>query len=143
MMNPEDALGLQEDLAILSSGEQYRRNQTPLPTGGATQTQRHSFVILALQKDIDQLAAKLRDSDDFRSDLAAVVMAYREELFDVLDFLAQETGYDKDDLRNQSLTRLSRRYDAHVEQFKAQGSIKKDQRQNPAIMNQRTWYVEP
>jgi len=144
MMNPEDALGLQEDLAILRSGEQHRRSQEPLPTGGPTQTQRNSLFAMAIQqKDIDQLTAQLRDSNEFRSDLAAVIMAYREELFDVLDLLAQKTGYDKDVLRNQSSTRLSRRYDAHVEQFKAQGAIKKDQRKNPEVMKHRTWYIEP
>lgn len=141
MMNPEDALGLQEDLAIFGvAGEPYRGGTEALPNGGAA---RHAFAVLALQKDIDQLVAKLRESDDFRSDLAAVVIAYREELFDVLDLLAEETGNDKDDLRGQSLNRLSRRYDAHVERFKAQGSIKNDQRQNPAVMKHRTWYVEP
>ena len=141
MLNAEDALGLQEDLSILGRG---RHSPVPLPTSGAAERQRHEHIaILALRKDIDRLQEELRDSKDKRSDLAAVIRAFRQEWNDVLAQWAQETGRDFEELRAKSLARTSRRYDALVEQFKAQGSIQKDQRQDPALMKKRDWYVEP
>ena len=144
MLNAEDALGLQEDLSILGIGRPDQNSSAPMVTSEATARQRHLHVaILALQNDIEKAQKNLLDANDKRSDLAAVIRAHRQELNDVLAQWAQETGRDVDDLRAQSLARVSRRYDALVEQFKAQGSIQKDQRHDPNVMKPRDWYVEP
>lgn len=149
MLNAEDALGLQEDLAILRNNRN-RVQSAALMTDEAAHhaavgdSLRGSTVALrAQQNHLAKLKANLDALMNDRNDIVALSYAFE----DVLKILAKELAKAIDVPAEEMLPRVyeavSRHYDKHVEDAIARGTIVRDQRRDPEVMTHRDWYIEP
>uniref|UniRef100_UPI003F49367E hypothetical protein n=1 Tax=Cupriavidus taiwanensis TaxID=164546 RepID=UPI003F49367E len=142
MMNASDALGLQEDLAILNAGNSPRRapdHSVPDESGYAV-----AAVVLALKARNNELAdlrKQLSDTMNSRHDQIAFAFAAKSVIDSLIQTLAQATGQSAVDVQSTVYELLSRRYDANVEGMIQRKSITRDVRQDPEVKKRRDWYM--
>ncbi len=142
MLNAEDALGLQEDLAIMQSNRRRARSAALMAEEATNATAAHRMLDLA-EVTVQKARADLAAANSSRNDLNAVAKATREVLHMVMEEWAKATGEPVDQIRARVLNMVSRRYDKLVDEAIARGSILIDKRRDPELSKQRNWYIEP
>lgn len=142
MLNAEDALGLQEDLAIMRNNRN-RLKSAALMADEAVHAGTVDRSLEIVEAAVLQLRADLSAANNNRNDLNAVAKATREVLNLVIDRWAEAIGLPVEQVRGEVFQAVSRRYDKLVEEALARGSISDDKRRDPEVMKQRDWYVAP
>ncbi|MFJ1259014.1 hypothetical protein [Cupriavidus sp. CuC1] len=143
MMNAEDALGLQEDLAIMRAHRApASTRRAPIAQASSTESAMGAIAV-ALRANQDataKLRANLDATMNSRNDVIAMGRASRE----IIDLLLVEVAKLKqlpvEDVKEYVYEALSRRYDRKVDEAKQRGSIKWDVRDDPEVMRHRDWY---
>jgi len=146
MLNAEDALGLQEDLAIIRANR--NRARSAASQGNAAQdvetlgAMASATAVLRANKDtISSLRASLNETASNRNDVAAIAVSARETIAALVEEVARLKGSELATVQEQADRLLSRHYDRHIEEMLEKGSLSGDPRQNPEIMKIRTWYT--
>lgn len=147
MLNASDALGLQEDLAIVRAN-QNRIEAAAMTTDARREADENSLAMrsaasaLRANKDvISGLRSELDSLMNSRNDQVAVTKATKDVLNALISKLADATDTPVEQLRGQVNSALSRRYDHHVSDMLEGGFINRDLRKDRDVMEKRDWYV--
>jgi len=141
MLNAKDALGLQEDLAVMRAN-QARTNLPPVrQASGSNAMGAVAVALSASQGSMTKLRGELDSTLNSRNDIVAMGRASREVIDSLIEEVARLKGVSLESVQHVVYGTMSRRYDAHVEAMKAKGSIKWDLRQDPEVMKGRDWYL--
>lgn len=141
MLNAKDALGLQEDLAVMRAN-QARANLPPVRS--ASRSSGMGAVAVALganQNSMEKLKSNLDKTTSNRNDVAAIAVSARETIAALVAEIAQLKGVSSDEVQLHADFLLSRQYDRHVDELMDRGSLMSDPRQDPETMRIRTWYT--
>jgi hypothetical protein len=140
MLNPRDAIGLQEDLAIIRNA--VPRAQPPLPapdeSGNAV-----AVAVMALRARADSQARLLKQIDASASERNEVVVsakAARETIDVLVQELARHSGLSEEECQRFAKEALSRRYDALLDQAISNRQILRDIRRIPDEIQKCRWY---
>lgn len=147
MLNANDALGLQEDLAIVRANRN-RNEAAAMTTDARREADENSLAMRgaasALRANKDAISALRSELDSLmnsRNDQVAVTKATKDVLNALISDLAAATDTPVEQLREQVHSALSRRYDQHVSDMIEGGFINRDLRKDPDVMEKRDWYV--
>ncbi len=147
MLNANDALGLQEDLAIVRANRN-RIEAAAMTTDSRREADENSLAMRnaasALRANKDAISALRSELDSLmnsRNDQVAVTRATKEVLNALISKLAEATDTPVEQLREQVHSALSRRYDQHVSDMLEGGFINRDLRKDRDVMERRDWYV--
>lgn len=142
MMNARDALGLQEDLAILNAGNAPRRAPDyPVPDESGNAVAAVALALRARTNDVASLRRQLSDTSNSRHDQIAFAFAAKSVIESLIQTLAEATGRPVEDVQSTVYELLSRRYDAEVEGMIQRKFITRDVRQDPEVRKRRDWYI--
>ncbi|WP_432262835.1 hypothetical protein [Cupriavidus sp. TMH.W2] len=142
MMNARDALGLQEDLAILNAGNAHRRAPDyPTPDESGNAVAAVALALKARNNDLAGLRKQLSDTSNSRHDQIAFAFAAKSVIDSLIQTLSEVTGQPAEDVQSTVYELLSRRYDAEVEGMIQRRSITRDVRQDPEVRKRRDWYI--
>ena len=144
MLNAEDAMGLQEDLARIRNAAphpQSRWQSPPDESGNAL-----AVAVAALQEDRNHIARMQRQLNatlSERNEVAALSKAARETVEHLARELAKVTGGDESESVERARHLLSRRFDANLDESIRRKLVLRDVRQIPEEMCKRSWYAPP
>lgn len=144
MMNARDALGLQEDLAIMNAGNAPRRAPDyPVPDESGNAVAAVALALRARNNDLASLRKELSATTNSRHDQVAFGRAAKSVIESLVRQLAEATGRHPEDVQATAYEMLSRRYDAEVDAMIQRKSITRDMRLDPELQNRRDWYIAP
>ncbi|MEQ6352794.1 hypothetical protein [Ralstonia pseudosolanacearum] len=146
MLNAEDALGLQEDLAIIRAHRNRARAeafQASVPQATEVlETMAVAKNALRANRDtINGLRADLDKITSNRNDVAAIARSAREVVAVLADEIARLKGIDPQIAQERANRLLSRRYDAHIDALMQHRALEADPREDAEAMKIRAWYV--
>ncbi|CAG9184357.1 hypothetical protein [Cupriavidus pampae] len=141
MMNAEDAMGLQEDLARIGRRPTPAVDRLPASDESGNAVAAAVVAIRARNDAMSKLRQDLDASMSERNEVAALSKAARETLEIFARELARVTGADEADAVKQAHQILSRKFDANLDESISKRYILRDVRSMPAEMKKRPWYV--
>ncbi|WP_454727709.1 MULTISPECIES: hypothetical protein [Cupriavidus] len=141
MMNAQDALGLQEDLAIMRNlaGEPRRAPVAP-PDENGNVVAALAIGMKARNNTIADLRQQLNSKASERNEVAVLAKAARETVDLLARELARQSGMTEQECLQLAKEALSRRYDAILDQAIADRQVLRDIRRVPEEIQKCRWY---
>lgn len=143
MLNAKDALGLQEDLAIINARRQGSSQQEhyPRPDESGNAFGALAIALRARDNTNEKLRQQLDAKASERNEVAAMSRAARETVEDLARHVAKLTNTSPDAAVRDAHRILSRRFDAQLEGAIARKSVLRDIRQDAEEIKQLEWYI--
>jgi hypothetical protein len=140
MMNAEDAMGLQEDLARIGRRPTPAVDRLPAPDESGNAVAAAVVAIRARNDTMGKLRHELDSTKSERNEVAVLAKAARDTIDALARELARQTDTPVEECLRLAQESLSRRYDVLLDDAIRQRQVLRDVRKIPEEMQNKRWY---